>query len=321
MTEIYLSHWSALKSFNIKLVNEMFPEKLEENTHTPQYIAFGKKPRKKGAESERVEYIKKKTPKGAVLPRKGTVSPEFAFLQVAYDLTFQERVALGKALCSTPNGNPYEAATTAKKLKRFIRQCKNHRGRKAALQAIKYILNEARSSMEIYTFMFLCLPNKWGGAGFTDGVFNQELHLTTPDGTRRIYADIAFPEQKLVIEYNGKDHETDERREYDMTRKADLEANGYTVIIVTRYDIYNLRRLTRLIERVGDALKKKRRFTTQHYAQGFLKIFAMLPGDHSAIADLLNPSRRGREFLKNLPRKFRIFFERLRVPLRLLNTS
>lgn len=321
MTKLFLSHWPALRSHGIPFLEDMFQKQIADNAHPAQYIAFGKRPRNKGAASDRVEYINKETPQGAVLYDKSVVSPEFAFLQVAFDLTMQERVALGKAMCCTPHGRPDEAVTTVEKMTNLIRQCHYHRGRKAALQALKYIRNESRSPMEIYTYMLLCLPNKWGGAGFAGGIFNQEIILKTQRGTRYVYADIGFPEQKVVIEYDGEHHDTPYQRPRDARRIADLRANGYTVIVVVKHDIYSLSRHANLIERIARALEKKQRFTTEDYAQDFLKIFALLPGDHSKLITIVDPVKRGRQFLQSIPVKFRRFYERIGVPLRLLNPT
>jgi very-short-patch-repair endonuclease len=45
--------------------------------------------------------------------------------------------------------------------------------------------------------------------------------------------DLALPDLKIAIEYDGRWHEDDLQRALDNGRLAELRANGWTVIVVT----------------------------------------------------------------------------------------
>jgi very-short-patch-repair endonuclease len=54
------------------------------------------------------------------------------------------------------------------------------------------------------------------------------------DGFREVArVDFAWPEHKLALEYDGRDHTTDDRRGLDIDRIDDLRRLGWTVIVAT----------------------------------------------------------------------------------------
>ena len=55
--------------------------------------------------------------------------------------------------------------------------------------------------------------------------------------------DLALPDLKIAIEYDGRWHETDVQRAQDNDRLAQLRANGWTVIVVTAELLHDPRRL------------------------------------------------------------------------------
>ena len=320
----YLCRWAALKTMNIPFFEGLFPPEITEDVQQPQSIVFGKRPRKEPY-SAHVEYCTRKIPPGTVQRGKNVVSPEFSFLQVSHDLDLQQRVLLGLMMFAAPQGQPEEAVTTVEKLLRFVTACVGYRGRATALQSLQYIQDGARSPMEAELYMVLCLPNHWGGAGFTGGILNHEIVLE-PEvqmrwGNQRFYADIAFPEQMLVIEYDGEDHKDAKQRARDARKDEILESIGWTVLRVRKQELYSLERLHNLIRAAAAALGKKIRIRAKNYTRAFLRIYALLPGDNSKIVDYFNPRRQKTDFLRQLPRKFKRFYERIGVPLRILSPT
>ena len=54
----------------------------------------------------------------------------------------------------------------------------------------------------------------------------------------KMQVDFAFPEQKLVIELDGKQHETPEQKAIDKKRDNFLKSNGWTVVRYRAEDVH-----------------------------------------------------------------------------------
>lgn len=62
-------------------------------------------------------------------------------------------------------------------------------------------------------------------------------HWVYDDGRPVFRLDLAYPEHKIAIEYDGREfHSTEERRLHDRVRRAWLEERGWTVIVLTKDD-------------------------------------------------------------------------------------
>ncbi|WP_308493308.1 endonuclease domain-containing protein [Microbacterium terrisoli] len=79
------------------------------------------------------------------------------------------------------------------------------------------------------------------------------------DSVRRFLArvDMAYPQWKIAIEYEGAHHNTDERWEADIDRYAQLEAEGWIIIRVTHTMLFVTP--DTLVERVRDAIARRTR--------------------------------------------------------------
>jgi very-short-patch-repair endonuclease len=62
-------------------------------------------------------------------------------------------------------------------------------------------------------------------------------HWITTTRGKRYRADIAFPAQRLVLEYQGGHHQDTEQWRKDVTRRAALEADGWTVLEIAADDV------------------------------------------------------------------------------------
>jgi hypothetical protein len=61
--------------------------------------------------------------------------------------------------------------------------------------------------------------------------------------------DLSYPQLKLIIEYDGRQHaESEQQWDHDIDRREDLDDDGWRILIVRSKDIY--RRPSRTIERV-----------------------------------------------------------------------
>jgi very-short-patch-repair endonuclease len=72
------------------------------------------------------------------------------------------------------------------------------------------------------------------------------LQFAVPVGGRVRRLDLAYPEVKLAIEYDGEDHRTQERARLDLEREAALVALGWTIL---RFDAYLVHRRPDLVAR------------------------------------------------------------------------
>ena len=60
-----------------------------------------------------------------------------------------------------------------------------------------------------------------------------------PSGVVRYRIDLAYPELKLAIEYDGRDHHTSAAdRAKDARRRKALRRLGWTVLVLTASDVY-----------------------------------------------------------------------------------
>lgn len=148
-----------------------------------------------------------------------------------------------------------------------------HHGRRKTLRALKYVSPECRSPMETYLYMLLCLPNALGGRGFSKFVFNKSI--ITRGGYHYI-ADLIWPEKKLILEYQGRDHNKPENIKKDLIRKINLEAEGYTVLFVQYEDLKELDRFEALVDKICKITKTRQRIRTPMFIHNYTKIRDMM---------------------------------------------
>ncbi|NYD67632.1 DUF559 domain-containing protein [Agromyces atrinae] len=84
------------------------------------------------------------------------------------------------------------------------------------------------------------------------GLPTPEVNPSIYDGTRFVArVDLLFRDERVVVEYQGDQHRTDRTQwRRDITRRAELESLGYTVIEVTQADLIRPSALITRIRRV-----------------------------------------------------------------------
>lgn len=170
-------------------------------------------------------------------------SPEQTWLDLAALLDRDALVALGDWLVSyrRPMTSP-EALAAA------LDASPGRRGIARARVALPLIRTRAESPGE--TRLRLAL----GDAGFPEPWLNYLLHR--PDGSFAARVDMAFPRERLVLEYEGEGHRTDKQVwARDIRRREDIEDLGWRVIRVTAAD---LRAPHALLARLGRFLPSRR---------------------------------------------------------------
>jgi len=135
--------------------------------------------------------------------------------------------------------------TTPSRLAAALARYPGRRGRRSLRQALE--LADARSESLKESQLRLILS----GAQLAGLVSNLEI---TTSGGSRYRADLAFPEQRVLIEYQSDYHGETEQFRADMTRRSRLEADGWFVVYVNADD---LRNPEELVARIRSVLFKR----------------------------------------------------------------
>lgn len=187
--------------------------------------------------------------------------PELVFLQMAQRTSLLGLVALGYELCgSYSHFGPlisgfYERnpLTSVKRISDALDLLGRHSGISEARKALRYVLDGSASPMETVFACMLVLPNDLGGEGLVFPNLNWMVELDTlgkkmtGHGTAQV--DIAWPDKKIGLEYNGgpyhTDPQTDQLRREALSRK---EWRIYTADIDRMVDYGKYSNLLGLVE-------------------------------------------------------------------------
>lgn len=180
------------------------------------------------------------------------VSPELCFLQMASLLELEELVLLGCELCgcyalqSSPDGGMITSPplTSKNRLEAFIAKAKGSRGVETARKAASFVIDSSASPMETAVYALLCLPQNLGGYGLPVPAANKTIRLaratTRTFGSSFYVGDLVWPERKVIMEYDGVDnHAGYEQIARDARRRDALTAEGFSVFVVTKKQLYS----------------------------------------------------------------------------------
>jgi very-short-patch-repair endonuclease len=188
-------------------------------TSSAIHVSFGRNAftRLDGVQSHRFTY-----PIDAV-HRHGlpVTSAEQTFVHMAVHLDLVDLVGLGDTLVRRSGVSPAE-------LRRWVRDWPGHGGRRARAAA-RLVRDRVDSLPESRLRMLLVL------SGLQEPVVN---HSVIVDGVERYRLDLAYVDQKVAIEYDGRWHERPEQRVKDEARRAELRAMGWVVLVVTADDLF-----------------------------------------------------------------------------------
>lgn len=214
------------------------------------------------------------------------VSPEVCYVQACASLTFAGALELGMELCGTyalrpdsPEGMAQRDYTLidVEALRRHVESWRGLQGIETARKASKYLTGNSASPMETKLFLLLCLPLQYGGYNLGLPELNPKFDLDAEEIAilRRsgVKPDMLWRKKKLVIEYDGRQHEEEQQSKYDALRKTVLEGRGYTVRQVKRQQLYNPLAFHSFACSVGSFLGVRRRpMTAKHqYAREQLR--------------------------------------------------
>lgn len=167
-------------------------------------------------------------------------TPEDTFLDLVPHLGLVDQVVLGDSLVRRGRTTPERLVAAAGSSRRWRAQ---------ASRAAGLVRQHVDSSMESRSRLLVVL------AGLPEPIVN--LCLYGPDGELLRRLDLAYPEAKLGIEYDGRHHaESAAQWASDISRREDLHADGWTILTLISRDIYavpgrTIHRVVRAMHQVG----------------------------------------------------------------------
>jgi very-short-patch-repair endonuclease len=182
-------------------------------------------------------HVTKRARKVMVVDGIRCTDPMTTFIQLAGSLSLVDLVVLGDALVRRYKVSP----------DRLMRRCRDSTDYYAAnaLRAATYVRRGVDSPMESRLRMLLVL------AGLPEPLV--DVRDVNPDGSWRRRYDLCYPEFKLIIEYDGRQHAEDSQQWHtDLDRREELDEDGFRILVVTARGIFV--DPARTIERVRAAL-------------------------------------------------------------------
>lgn len=161
------------------------------------------------------------------------LDPVAAFFTCAAELTTTQAVVVIDALVTTasdyPDLGPRRPMTTRREISERLVQWGRFPGCATVREAVLLARERVESPKETETRLLIV------SAGFPEPVVQFEVH---DGGLLVARVDLAYPELKVAIEYEGDGHRTDRAQwRRDIRRQRELEALGWIVIRLTEGDL------------------------------------------------------------------------------------
>lgn len=197
-------------------------------------------------------------------------SPEFAFLQMAGELTPIQLMQLGFELCGCyvtgsqyPRGfmRTHQPITSCVALGLFLGTTDGRYGGKKARHALRWILDNSWSPMESDISLLLCLPAKMGGYQLPAPLLNRRMripeHLARAAGTDRYYLDLSWGND-VALEYNGEaDHFDRAQASRDRAREIVIRNARVSLIVVTSQQVFRSGQFELVVQELCDHLGRR----------------------------------------------------------------
>ncbi len=161
------------------------------------------------------------------------LDPVSTFIQLAGHLSFVDLVVLGDALVR-------KLGITTARLVRLCRKSEDYY-RRRAIEAAEHVRAGVDSPMETILRMLIVL------AGLPEPRTN--VQVVDESGVVRRRYDLYYPEERLVVEYDGRQHAFDVAQwAHDLERREELDDQELRILVVNAEGIY--RHPQRTLERV-----------------------------------------------------------------------
>lgn len=199
---------------------------------------------------------------------------ELVFAQLAKYLTDQEIIYLGLQICSQVGD--FTPLSNVRTLRKCVRSLKGFCNQKRVLRLLQFVKDRSYSSMESFMYMFLGLPNRYGGAGFTEFEFNVRIEACKSI-KRTMYGDICYVSKKLMCEYDSRTfHDNPSAYIDDNIRASILEENGWQVVSVRFAQLHDPKLFRILCSNVARRLGFRLRFRSAKYWKGYWEIMRIM---------------------------------------------
>jgi len=150
-------------------------------------------------------------------------APAQTFLELAGHVSLVDLVVLGDSIVQRKLATPEELIEAA--------SSSQGRGVRLARRAASLVRRGVDSAMESRLRMLIVL------AGLPEPAVNHIVHR--PDGQWMMRFDLCYPDLKLVIEYDGRQHaESDAQWGRDIGRREDLDRRGWRIIVIRSPGVY-----------------------------------------------------------------------------------
>lgn len=217
----------------------------------------GRRPQVRGLKAHRP----KAGQRGSILRGVRLTTPAQTFLDLSDDLGLVDLVVLGDSLVKAGRVTPKQLVAAAADFR--------GRSRRLARRAASFVRAEVDSPMESRLRLLIIL------AGLMEPTVNHTIRW--PDGPVRFRFDLSYPEYRLIIEYDGRQHaESDAQWGSDVSRREWLDQEQWRLIIIRATDIYSTPALT--LSRVIDAMRDKG-MTVPRLSDEWRRHFSSRPDD------------------------------------------
>ncbi|MDO4400838.1 MAG: DUF559 domain-containing protein [Coriobacteriia bacterium] len=180
------------------------------------------------------------------------VSPELCLVQYCQTHGFLASLEMGMEFCGTYalRGEDGEGGCQRDYSLMDAASCRRHyeswrglKGLKRARRVARYLVNGAASPMETKLYLLLCLPQQYGGYHLPVPELNPEVALDDESSLilrkSKVSPDMRWEKAALLVEYDGRYHESEWKTAQDSLRKTVLESMDYTVLQVKRWQVYD----------------------------------------------------------------------------------
>lgn len=159
------------------------------------------------------------------------VEPAHVWLQLATMLDLADLIAVGDRWITPQRDGAARrpAVTTLAELRRVVLAARGARGAARARHALPALRVGPESRMETHLRLLLLR------SGLPEPLVNPTVRVGADD----LHPDLAYLDERVVIEYQGERHRTDQRRwRDDMRRRERFESAGYRVVEAHAGDVF-----------------------------------------------------------------------------------
>lgn len=204
---------------------------------------------------------------------------ELGFIQRASGQSLARQVLDGLELCGTyrrPVGGrstvyQVQPVTSSAELASYAAKAGGIHGAVLARQALRYCMDGSESPMESILVVLFCFPVRLGGYGFPLPVLNFRMDATdlakNATGKSGFRCDLFWPDAKLVVEYDGREHHGElARRSSDGSRHAALVGMGFEVVRITSENVRNDKEFDAIARSIAKRLNLRMRPTKRDWS-------------------------------------------------------